>query len=424
PHFLRAARARDFTTVFAMTCAEGISPYRIGEASGMKAERVAKVARGEATVTTLDATERIADALRIPGAFLGLAARPWEDSSPRPHPEADDGNDPMNRRQVLRGALAAGLTTTALTALSETRQSLDLALAADTAPADLSDLEAAAEAYGYHGQAPTRFLADLVSDFAELQPHLDSPQPVAARIRVCRTAGQMAGMIAIVLHDLGTRKEARKWFATASRAAQESGDRQLHAWVLAREAMVPINYGAPHAAALLAEQARQAAGTRPTAAATLAAAVAARAYALSHQPDQAREALTAADTLMERLDAGARADTWLTHSEQKHHVHLSHALTALGDTRRARESQQRALELSAPTSTMTRSLLTIDAATCTHREGDTEEACRRIVSVLTGLPDAYRSGLVRHRATDLYHSIPVRRHEEPAVRELHDVLAS
>lgn len=426
PVFAHAARARDFTTVFSMAREHGVSFYRIGEAAGMKAERVAKVARGEATVTTLDATERIADALRIPGAFLGLAARPWEHSSPRPHPEADDGDDPMNRRQVLRGALASGLTTTALTALTETRQSLDLALAADTAPADLSDLEAAAEAYGYgyHGQSPTRFLADLVSDFAELRPHLDSPQPVAARIRVCSTAGQMAGMIAIVLHDLGTRKEARKWFATASRAAQESGDRQLHAWVLAREAMVPINYGAPQAAALLAEQARQAAGSRPTAAATLAAAVAARAYALSGQPDQAREALTAADTLMERLDAGARADTWLTHSEQKHHVHLSHALTALGDTRRARESQQRALELSAPTSTMTRSLLIIDAATCTHRDGDTEEACRRIVSVLTGLPDAFRGGLVHHRAMDLYHSIPVRHHDERAVREVRDALAS
>src|SRR6478609_11289608 len=186
PHFLRAARARDFTTVFAMTCAEGISPYRIGEAAGMKPERVAKVARGEATVTTLDATERIADALRIPGAFLGLAARPWEHSSPRPHPESDNGDDPMNRRQILRGALAAGLTTTALTALTETRQSLDLALAADTAPAELSDLEAAAEAYGYgyHGQAPTRVLANLAQDFARLRPLLDAPQPVAARIRV------------------------------------------------------------------------------------------------------------------------------------------------------------------------------------------------------------------------------------------------
>ncbi|MFE4693324.1 hypothetical protein ACFRH6_25175 [Streptomyces sp. NPDC056749] len=67
-------------------------------------------------------------------------------------------------------------------------------------------------------------------------------------------------MIATVLHVLDTRKEARNWFAAASRATQESGDRQLHAWVLAREAMVPINCGAPQAATLLAEQARQTAG--------------------------------------------------------------------------------------------------------------------------------------------------------------------
>ncbi|MGW7197659.1 hypothetical protein [Streptomyces chryseus] len=83
----------------------------------------------------------------------------------------------MNRRQVLRGALAAGLTTPALTALTDTRQSLDLALATGTAPADLSDLEAAAETYGYgyHGQPPTRVLADLVTDFADLHPMLAAP---------------------------------------------------------------------------------------------------------------------------------------------------------------------------------------------------------------------------------------------------------
>ncbi|WP_327436605.1 MULTISPECIES: hypothetical protein [unclassified Streptomyces] len=73
---------------------------------------------------------------------------------------------------------------------------------------------------------------------------------------------------------------------------------------------------------------------------------------------------------------------------------------------------------------MTRSLLTIDAATCIHRDGDTEEACRRVVSVLAALPDAYLSGLVHHRALDLYHSIPVRRHEERAVHELRDVVAA
>ncbi|WP_308114134.1 hypothetical protein [Streptomyces brasiliscabiei] len=426
PQFVQAAREHDFPMLFALAHSHGVSYYRIGVACGIKPERVSLIARGKAAITTLDTIVRVADALRIPGALLGLAERPWEDSTPKPHLESDDGDDPMNRRRLLRGALAAGLTGAALGALADTRQSLDLALTADTEPADLSDLEAAAETYGYgyHGQAPTQVLADIVGDFAELRPLLSTPQPVASRIRVCRTAGQMAGMTAIVLHDLGARRHARAWFATAATAAQESGDKQLLAWIWAREAMVPLNYGAPQAAAQLAEQARRAAGDSPTAAATLAAAVAARAYALSQQREQARDALTAADTFMERLDAGARADTWLTHGEQKHHVHLSHALTALGDTGRARESQNRALELSAPTSTMTRSLLQIDAAACVRHDGDPEQACRRTVAVMASLPDAYRTGLVHRRALDLYRSIPAHHHREDAVRELRDVLAA
>ncbi|MET7695136.1 helix-turn-helix transcriptional regulator [Streptomyces sp. NPDC005483] len=427
PAFLTAARKRDFATLFAMAHRHGVSYYRISEASGIKPDRISRIAQGQGTVTALDTIIRVADALRIPGAQLGLAARPWENSTPQPRLESDDdGDDPMNRRQMLRGALAAGLTGTALTALADTRQSLDLALAADTEPADLTDLEAAAETYGYgyHGQPPRQVLADLVTDFAELKPLLSTPQPVATRIRACRTAGQMAGMTAIVLHDLGARKASREWFTTAAKAARESGDMQLLAWIWGREAMVPLNYGAPQAASILAERARRAAGDRPTAAATLAAAVAARAYALSHQDEQARDALKAADAYMERLDAGARADTWFTHGEQKHHVHLSHALTALGDTARARESQARALELSAPTSTMTRSLLLVDAAACTHHDGDTEEACRRTTAVIAGLPDAYRTGLVHRRALDLYRAIPAQHHHEAAVRELRDVLTA
>ena len=169
--------------------------------------------------------------------------------------------------------------------------------------------------------------------------------------------------------------------------------------------MVPLNYGAPKAATALAEQARRIAGTQPTAAAVLAAAVAARAYALNHQSEQARDALTAADALMNRLPDSEQSDTWLTYSEQKHFVHVSHAYTTLADTRRARESQQRALELSKPTSTMTRTLLNIDAAACDHHDGDTEQACHRTIATLTGLPDGYRTGLVHRRARDLYEAI-------------------
>lgn len=307
----------------------------------------------------------------------------------------------MKRRNLLRGALAAGLTAPALAALTAARTDVDQTLS-PSAPQDLADLEAAAESYGYgyHGQAPTRVLADLVTDFTTLRPLLSVPQPAPVRARLCRTAGQMAG---IVLHDLGSRRESRAWFATATRAATESGDDQLHAWILAREAMVPLNYGAPRAAADLADQARHTAGSRPTAAATLAAAVAA---------------------LMGQLPEGERSDTWLTYSEQKHHVHLSHAYTTLGDTRRAGESQQRALELSAPTSTMTRTLLAIDAAACSDHDGDNEQACRRTVDALTSLPDGYRTGLVHRRALDLYEAIPAQHHRERAVRELRDALAA
>jgi len=330
----------------------------------------------------------------------------------------------MKRRNLLRGALAAGLTAPALAALTAARTDVDQTLSPDI-PQDLPDLEAAAESYGYgyHGQQPTRVLADMVVDFTALRPLLAVPQPASVRARLCRTAGQMAGMTAIFLHDVGSRAESRAWFATAARAAAASGDHQLYAWVRAREAMVPLNYGAPKAAVELAEQARRAAGTRPTAAATLAAAVAGRAYALNHQSEQARTALADADALMNRLPEGERSDTWLTYGEQKHHVHLSHAFTTLGDTRRAFESQQRALELSAPTSSMTRTLLNIDAAACSHHDGDTEQACRRAVAALTALPDGYRTGLVRRRALDLYEAIPAQHHHERAVRELRDALA-
>ncbi|QIY76376.1 hypothetical protein HEP84_53605 [Streptomyces sp. RLB1-33] len=136
----------------------------------------------------------------------------------------------MKRRNLLRGALAAGVTAPALAALTAARTDVDQIPSPD-APQDLADLEAAAESYGYgyHGQQPTKVLADLVTDFMTLRPLLTVPQPAPVRARLCRTAGQMAGMTAIVLHDLGSRRESRAWFATAARAAVESGDDQLRA---------------------------------------------------------------------------------------------------------------------------------------------------------------------------------------------------
>ena len=63
----------------------------------------------------------------------------------------------MKRRNLLRGALAAGLTVPAHAALTAARTDVDQILSPDM-PQDLADLETAAESrgYGYHGQQPTR----------------------------------------------------------------------------------------------------------------------------------------------------------------------------------------------------------------------------------------------------------------------------
>ncbi|WP_329492547.1 hypothetical protein OG618_37795 (plasmid) [Kitasatospora sp. NBC_01246] len=429
PHLAAALAARDFAAVFTAARAAGISFNRIAEACGMKPERVSLVARGEARVTALESVERIADGLRIPGVLLGLALRPWEETARTTSPEHDYealADDPVKRRDLLRGALAAGMTGTALAALAHTRQHLDLALTGNPSPAsDLDHWAATAEhyAYGYGGAAPAARLAEIVADVADLQPLLQRPQPAPIRAELCHAAGKLSGMAAVVLHDLGEAREARAWFSSAASAAAESGDRRLHAWILAREAMTPLTYGAPRAAAALAEQARHVAGTTPSASAALAAAVAARAYALTGQREQALAALADVARLANLLDVGERADTWLTLPEQKEQVHLSHAYTLLGETGQARQAQARALALTGPSSHQARTLLLLDGALCDQRDGDTAQACRQAVAALLALPSDQRTGLTRSRALDLYRAIPSQRRGEQAVRDLRELIA-
>ncbi|MFD8386161.1 hypothetical protein ACFV2X_47975 [Streptomyces sp. NPDC059679] len=420
PRMRRAVAGRDFGVVFALAHDAGISYNKIAEACGLKAERVGKMARGTGEITTLAAIERVADGLRIPGRHLGLAPRPWEGDT-APQERRHNGDDPMKRRNVLRGALAAGLAGPGLAALTTTRSDVDAALAADHTTSDLSYWQSTAErySYGYNGQAPTDVLADLAADFTEMDPLLTQARTVQGRTTLCHVAGQLAGMIAIVLHDLGQHRDAYGWFHTAGRAAQESGDTGLHAWIKAREAMVSCNFGAPGAGAQLAGEARRLAGATPSSAAALAAAVAARAHAAHGDQDEARSAVADAERLMEQLTPQQSADTWFGYPEQKHHVHLSQALTLLGETERAYKAQDQALRLSRSSSLMTRALITIDRATCLAHDQQPDEAARIAAQAFGELPAAYRTGLTRRRAVALHNTLQGR----PEANQLRDALA-
>lgn len=306
----------------------------------------------------------------------------------------------MKRRSLMRGAVVAGVAAPAVAALVAARQELDAVLS-DESTADIAYWESVAEryAYGYNGRAPAGILAEIAVDLGQLRPVLSHARTVAARSRLCHVVSRLAGVAGIVLHDLGDHRESTQWFHAAGRAAEESGDGDLQVWVRARGAMVPLNFGAPALAGSLVEPVL-ALGTRHTSAArVLGCAVAARAYAATGDRESALTAVNEAESAVERLGVGDRADSWFGYPPQKHHVHLSQALTLLGETRRAYAQQDRALELSRSPSVMTRGLIAFDRASCLAQDGETEEAVSVAADAFEALPPSYRDGLTHARAT-------------------------
>ncbi|CAO5191202.1 peptide deformylase [Frankia sp. AiPs1] len=78
--FQAACASRDFRTAFRlMKKYDGASQNRISSpVEGLSQSRVSRIMQGEDHIARLSLIERIADALRIPGAYFHLAARPWE----------------------------------------------------------------------------------------------------------------------------------------------------------------------------------------------------------------------------------------------------------------------------------------------------------------------------------------------------------
>ena len=79
PEMISACHTRDFSAIFTLVRRRaGIYPSRIATLCGMTPSRVGEIIAGQRKLAHIDVIERVADGLRIPGAMLGLASRPWE----------------------------------------------------------------------------------------------------------------------------------------------------------------------------------------------------------------------------------------------------------------------------------------------------------------------------------------------------------
>ncbi|WP_331735049.1 helix-turn-helix domain-containing protein (plasmid) [Streptomyces sp. NBC_01166] len=107
----RALAVHDFGAVFRIARERaGISYSKIAAECDIKPERVGTLARGRGRITTFDKIVQIADALRLPGALVGLAPRPWEvNGTPAETSRAENGPQHVRRRTILQAATTTGL---------------------------------------------------------------------------------------------------------------------------------------------------------------------------------------------------------------------------------------------------------------------------------------------------------------------------
>jgi hypothetical protein len=61
---------------------DGVSQDKISAPAGLSQSRISRIMRKKERITTVDVIERIADSLCIPGTYLRLAPRKWEENAP------------------------------------------------------------------------------------------------------------------------------------------------------------------------------------------------------------------------------------------------------------------------------------------------------------------------------------------------------
>jgi tetratricopeptide (TPR) repeat protein/transcriptional regulator with XRE-family HTH domain len=370
-----------------------------------------------------------------------------------------DQDDDELRQMLVRQMTQAGcqLDGQFLGAVDRIRRRMDGVLLGGTVSASLLDTwEQSAIGYGhqYMTVPPLRLLCDVLLDLACVRRMVSGRQPLEFATRLCRLACQLAGLAGIFLLDLGDHRLARSYFRTARTAADETGDRQLRAWVAARDALVPLYYGDPREAAALAGAAADLAGRQQCAAAVMASVVEARAQAglaalrsaerraaanagvpgvvpragAATGPPQrvhtrVRAALDEAADRIGELPREHSCDTALGYTERQLYFHMGDALVMLGDWQAAQRAFGQATQLYPQAEVLDLTLVALGQARCLLTAGEPAEALAVAHDTLLGLPPGHRTDLVQHVAIALADAIALRYRCLPALAEYREALA-
>jgi hypothetical protein len=353
-----------------------------------------------------------------------------------PGPDGGEQDDDELRRMLIRQMTASGCRVDGrfLGAVDRIRRRMDEALLGGTASAAMLDTwEQAVAAYGrqYMAVPPLRLLCDVLLDLGDVRRLCEERQPLEFAERLCRLASQLAGLAGIVMLDLGDHRLARSLFRTARTAADETGDRQLRAWVAAREALVPLYYGDPREAAALAGSAIDLAGRHLCVAAVMGPVVETRAQArlAALACHGRREAVARAQGVLDRatdaiadLPAEQQADTAFGYTERQLYFHSGDALIALSDGQAAGRSFGLAARLYSPAEVLDGALVNLGQARCLLESDEPAQALALGRDTLVGLPPEHRTDVIQQVARHLGKAAADRDQCLPGLAEFRETL--
>lgn len=335
---------------------------------------------------------------------------------------ADEFGDADVRRRELLGAMAAGPLALQL---EQIRRHLDgLSVVASERDADEWERVAAGYARKVWGMPAAVYLPHLLADTGELTERVMSASG-SVRVRLTRSAAKMAALTAIGLAAVGDGMTAARWWRTSARVAEGSGDGELAALVLGKQAAKAIyGPGGNPDALVLADRAVAAGGGRVCAGVVSAHAGRAQALAGLGRRGEALAAVADHKRGWERLpdaDVSAAGSEFGQPELRVRHTE-AWVLVKLGATRPAVAALDAYLMY--PVSSGRRAKMELLRAEALIRAGDVDGGARHCVGVLSGLPGAWRGEWeVLSSARAALGAVPVALGSRPAVREAREVLA-
>ncbi|TYK49523.1 helix-turn-helix domain-containing protein [Actinomadura decatromicini] len=306
---------------------------------------------------------------------------------------ADGGDNEDVERRTLLGLMAAAVTAGSMGRDAELlRGAFETAVAADASDRDADTWERVAFDYANEvGWAPAAELQpELAADFAELT-RLVPTAPKPARVRLIHVAAQIAALMAINLTNLGDGRSARRWWRTAARAADQTGDHAAAARIRGRAAVISLYTETPRLSVIEAAEESIMVGRGDPGGVVNGHAAKAQAFAELGRHDEAKDALDDLRGVFERLPEFVRTDrsSWGWSAGRLHFV-TSFVHTCAGNLEPAMDAQDAALAVCSDRGWKFRSQIEMHRAGALIRAGDVDEGARHMTRVLERLPAEWR----------------------------------